>query len=268
MKRFLISAAGGVAVFGSSFLFAAPPIEQGRPTLINQAGRSIMADELITEELLRQRLASLQGQYATIDSLTQLLDRIARMEREMQLMNGQIEELTHRLQVAERNNRDRYMDLDQRLTNIQAAGPAALSGRPSSAEPPRPAQSATDAEQSAYNAARDLISSREYERSIEALNAFIERYPSSTLVDNAYFWLGEVHTLLREFDLARAAYQKVLSDFPSSERRVDSTFKLGFLEERVGDVAKAISHYEKVLELAPGTQLATLARQRLNTLQE
>lgn len=265
MKRYLISAVGGVAVFGSSFLFAAPPIEQGRPTLINQSGRSIMADELITEELLRQRLSGLQGQFATQDSLTQLLDRIARMEREMQLMNGQIEELTYRLQVAERDNRDRYIDLDQRLTNIQASGPAALSGR---ATEVRPAQSVTDAEQNAYNAARDLISSREYEQAIESLRVFVERYPESLLVDNAYFWLGEVYTLLREFDSARDVYQKVLADFPESERLVDSTFKLGFLEERVGDVTKAIDYYEKVIEMAPNTQLANLARQRLTTLQE
>ncbi|MFY0663014.1 MAG: tol-pal system protein YbgF [Natronospirillum sp.] len=265
MKRYLLSAVGGVAVFGSSFLFAAPPIEQGRPTLINQSGRSIMADELITDELLQQRLSSLHGQFATQDSLTQLLDRIARMEREMQLMNGQIEELTYRLQVAERDNRDRYIDLDQRLTNIQASGPAALSGRATEVSP---AQNVADAEQRDYNAARDLISAREYERAIAALRSFTEEYPESALVDNAYFWLGEVYTLLREYDSAREVYLKVLTDFSDSERRVDSTFKLGFLEERVGDVDKAVQYYNQVLEMAPGTQLSSLASQRLNTLQE
>ncbi|MFC3852514.1 tetratricopeptide repeat protein [Salinispirillum marinum] len=269
MKRYFISAVAGAALVGSSLLSAAPPIEQGRPTLINQSGRGILADELITDELLRQRLSTLQGQlsseFATQDSLTQLLDRLFRMERQMQLMQGQIEELTYRLQVAERDNRERYIDLDQRLTSIQASGAQSLAGRATEVQP---AQSVSADEQAQFNAARDLISERNYEGAVEALQTFITDHPDGLLLDGAYFWLGEVFTLLREFDNAREVYQKVLSDYPQSTRRNDATFKLGFLEERVGDVNRALEYYRAVIAAAPDSQLATLASQRINSLQE
>lgn len=252
---------------GSSFSLANPPIEQGRPTLINQPG-GILADDLVTDEQLRSRLQALEnelsGQFVSQDGLTQLLDRLLRMESEIQSLRGEVEELNERLRRAEADSRDRYIDLDRRLTDVQASGAQSLAGQaPETSDIDDPEEAQRD-----YRRARDLISERRYEEATGALADFVQDYPDSGLVADAWFWLGEVHTLLREYDSAEAAYNRIIDDFPDSDKRLDALFKLGFVAERTGDVGLAQDYYQRVVEQAPDSNLGSLANQRLDTLQE
>lgn len=266
LKHTALASALGAALLGSSFAFAAPPIEQGRPTLINQPG-GVLASDLITDEQLREELSGLQRQlserYATQDGLTQLLDRLLQMEREVQTLRGEVEELNERLRRAEQDNRDRYIDLDQRLTELQASGGQGLTGQRTDVT------EVTDSEdeQQDYRRARDLIAERQYEQAITALSDFVADHPDSGLASDAYFWQGEVHTLLREYDSAERAYRRILDDYPDASKRLDARFKLGFVAERTGDIDAAIDHYEQVIDEAPDSNLANLSRQRLDALQ-
>lgn len=255
---------------GSSFVFGQPAIEEGRPTLINRSGSGVLADDLVTDDQLRQRITALQnelsGEFATQDGLTQLLDRLLQLEREVQTLRGDIEVLNERLRRSEEQSRERYVELDRRMTSLQAAiasdGPALVQEPPRSEATDDPGAAAED-----YRLARDLIAQREYEQAVDALNDFIERYPDSGLTGDALYWLGEVHTLLRENDNARTAYQELIDSFPNSQRRPDALFKLGFIAERVNEPEEAVSYYEQVLELAPDSSIARLARDRINALQ-
>ncbi len=101
-----------------------------------------------------------------------------------------------------------------------------------------------------------------------AFQEFIDAYPDSDLADDAYFWRGEVYTLLREYDDARGSYNRVLDDFPDSDKRVDALFKLGFVAERMGEVDRALDYYRQVIDESPDSSLASLAGQRVSTLGE
>lgn len=267
LRKTALLAIAGAALAGSSFLLANPPIEQGRPTLINQPG-GVLADDLVTDDQLRSRLQSLESelseQFATQASLTQLLDRLLQMESELQTLRGENEELRERLRRAEQDTRERYVDLDRRLTDLQASGAGSLAGRAtesSAVDDPEDAQRA-------YRRGRDLIAERRYEEATEALGAFVEDYPDSGLAADAWFWLGEVHTLLREYDNAENAYQQVLDGFPDSDKRLDALFKLGFVAERTGELGSARDFYSQVVEQSPDSNLGGLASQRLDTLQD
>lgn len=255
---------------GSSFVCAQPSIEEGRPTLINRSGSGVLADDLVTDDQLRQRITALQnelsGEYATQDGLTQLLDRLLQLEREVQSLRGDVEVLNERLRRSEEQSRERYVELDRRMTSLQASiasgGPALVQEPPASDPVEDPGAAEDD-----YRLARNLIADREYEQAVEALNEFIENYPDSGLTGDALYWLGEVHTLLREYDNARTAYQQLLGNYPESQRRPDALFKLGFIAERVSEPQEAISYYEQVLDLAPDSSLADLAEDRISSIQ-
>ncbi len=255
---------------GSSFVCAQPSIEEGRPTLINRSGSGVLAEDLVTDDQLRQRIVALQnelsGEFATQDGLTQLLDRLLQLEREVQTLRGDIEVLNERLRRSEEQSRERYVELDRRMTSLQAS---VASGGPALVQEPARSETVEDpgAAEEDYRLARDLIAQREYEQAVDALNDFISAYPDSGLTGDALYWLGEVHTLLREYDNARTAYQQLLNDFPDSQRRPDALFKLGFIAERVGQGDEAVSYYRQVLDLAPDSSLADLAEDRIAALQ-
>lgn len=259
----------GAALLSCSFAYGQPAIEEGQPTLIRSSGSAVLADDLITDNQLRRRLENLQGslagEYATQDALTQLLDRLFRMEREIKQLRGDVELLNERLRRAEEQNRERYLDLDQRMTGIQAAeawvSPALVNEPASARETTDPAEV-----EAAYREARGLIADREYEAAVEALADFVQKYPESGLGSDALFWQAEVHTLLGEYDNAQRVYEKVVSEFEDAPKRIDALFKLGFVAERQSRPDAAQGYYEQVLSQAPDSSLAELARQRLDRL--
>ncbi|MEX1058646.1 MAG: tetratricopeptide repeat protein [Natronospirillum sp.] len=245
---------------GGSFAFAAPPIEQGRPTLINQPG--IGAGTVVTEQQLQQRLDQLDRRFASQEGVGQLLDRVMQMENEVRTLRGEVEELTDQLRRANADARERYIDLDRRLSSGTAATP------PMSAQPSAPATEAGSEEaERMYRRARDLLAERQYEESVAAFQEFVDVHPDDDLTDDAWFWMGEVHTLLREYDEAQVAYDRVLEDFAESDKRIDALFKLGFVAERTGEIDDALDFYRRVMEAAPNSSLANLAEQRVTTLQ-
>lgn len=253
----------GAALGGSSFLFANPPIEQGSPILLNQPG-GVTVDDLVTRDQLRSQLDELRNELSGQDGQSLLLDRLQRMEQEVQSLRGENEELRERLRRAEQDARDRYADLDRRLANLQTSGIETLSG--TSPEPAEPQADDSEDAQRAYRRGRDLIAERRYPEAADALDEFVADYPDSSLAADAWFWLGEVRTLLREYEAAEAAYTRVLDDYPDSDKRLDSLFKLGFVAERTGEVDAAVDFYSQVVDQAPDGSLGNLASQRLEAL--
>lgn len=273
IRRSLRAVTLGAALWGSSFAFADPPIEQGQPTLINQQGGSVSADDLVTDDDLQQALEEalddlqrqLADRYVTQGSVNQLLDRLSAMEREVQLLRGQNEELAEQLRRAESANRDRYADLDRRLSQGQADG-GGDTAAPDSSDMSVSDASAPEEEQRIYRRARDLIAEREYDRAVQAFGDFVAEYPDSVLVADVWFWRGEVHTLLREFSEAETAYSTIVEEHPDSDKRMDALYKLGFVAERNGDTERAREYYEQVIDEAPDDDISTRASQRLEGL--
>ncbi len=69
-------------------------------------------------------------------SAVELVNRISALESQVQLLQGQVEELRHALEQAQQRNRDQYIDLDSRLNRLEGTGPAASAAAPAPAQPP------------------------------------------------------------------------------------------------------------------------------------
>jgi TolA-binding protein len=122
------------------------------------------------------------------------------LQQEVAQLRGQVEELNFKLRQMEQNQKDRYIDLDRRIIdlNTQAvqigAGSVPLQPivatniavvAPESAvvvktEPDSPQQ------QSDYKAAFNLIRAKKFEQAIAALLTFVNNYPNGALTGNAH----------------------------------------------------------------------------------
>ncbi len=60
----------------------------------------------------------IQGQ-----GLTSLLTQVDQLQREIQRLNGANEELNHQIEQMQKRQREQYLDLDQRITEIQQQPP-------------------------------------------------------------------------------------------------------------------------------------------------
>ena len=236
--------------------------------------------------------------------LISLLGRVDQLQNEVQRLNGQNEELNHRIDQLKQSQRKMYLDLDKRLKSAQTPAPAAANNanqeqqsetadNTAQAAPTSSASEATDTMQqtqqaantdnqaapgsapvsvengeAAYQAALQTLRSGDYDKAISQLTAFPKQYPQSKYLPNVYYWQGEAYYVLRKFDDAIAAFQTVLDKFPNSTKVADAMLKRGFSEYEKGDTKKATQTLNTVIQQYPDTSAARLAKVRLDRIKQ
>lgn len=252
-----ISAAliGGTFVICSSFSLAEVPIVESQ------------ADHVATSESAVPLGRSDGNGGANSELLEALLFQVQQLESVVAEQRGLVEELSYQVQVLQQEQKERYIDLDGRIMSLQEE----LANRPVTSSPApvvsAPVQAAlTDEEILAqYNAATGLMQQRKFAESIAQLGEFTDQHPDHPLTPNAWYWIGEIHLVQRQTDSAKAAFEKVVTDYSQHSKVPDSLYKLGVIAQQAADPLAAKAYFEKVIQDYPNSQSAKLSQARLNS---
>jgi len=233
---------------------------------------------------------------------TTLVNQVQALQSQVQQMQGQIEELQHQLQEANDKNKAQATDFDSRLGHLEGgagaaganpgnaatpntAAPAANAAPtpPPAAPVPAPAASgkpgATPAPagkgaaannataQAAYDDAFKSLRGGDYVKSSRDFRTFIQQYPDSPLLPNAFYWLGESYYATSNYQVALEAFQHLVSQFPQSEKVPDAMLKVGYSQIELKQVDAGKSTLKTVTAKYPGSKAAGLAQERLRRLQ-
>lgn len=252
-----------------------------------------------SERDLEQRVNALERRLDS-GALTRMINQFGGLEDEIRSLNGRIDELSRRVQELEERQRKIYQDVDMRLLELEdnggdASGEAvAPPSAPSDTQTP-PEDSSGQADnaagegtggsgtpdagttvadtgeggddaEAAYESAFETLRAGEYEDANEAFTAFLERHPDSEYADNARYWLGESHYVVREFDQALTEFQRVLDDYDDSGKRPDALLKIGYIHYERGRLTQARETLREVVQAYPDSSAASLARQRLEQI--
>jgi tol-pal system protein YbgF len=199
------------------------------------------------------------------ESLIALAGDINSLRTDVQSLLGEVETLRFDLENQAAGQRDLYVDLDQRLADIEAMQ-AQLPSMPGGGS--TGFSSANVSDQQAYEAAFALIQSRNYPQAQSAFESFLASYPASTLRSNAQYWLAEMHYVQRSFGTALVEFEKVISNYPQSDKVPDALLKIGFSNFELRNFTAARQALLRVMREFPGTSAADSAEQRLSQIPE
>lgn len=202
---------------------------------------------------LEQRLANVE-RILDSGSMVQMLGRIEELQNEIRALRGEVETLRYDFDGMRQRQRDIYLDLDQRLQALQGSGHGGSA----------PTASGNDRE--AYEAAFALLREARYEEAKEAFRRFLESHPQSALVPNAWYWLGEVNYVNKDFTTAVGQFRKVVDEFPQSNKTADAWLKLGYCHYELGQWDKARDALNTVAQRFPEHPAAGLASERLQRM--
>lgn len=251
-------------------------------------GQRLSLAERVT---LLENQANAQNQGAGQANL-EAQNRMVQLQAEIQSLRNQVETLQNEIEQLKQRNREQYLDLDGRLQRLEGGAPAAATpNSPAAAAPAAPAAAAAAAaapaprnaapagdapaadavdpaaEEAAYQAALDALVERfEAADSARMFQAFIRDYPSSSLVPNAWYWLGESYYVTQNYELALEAFQTLLGQYAGSRKEADALLKLGYCQVALGQRAEGEASLRDVMSRHPGTDAAAKAESRLRTL--
>jgi tol-pal system protein YbgF len=215
---------------------------------------------------LEARVARLERGNANQVSLAEHQDEVQATLRELQ---GRIEELEHSNEALAKQQRDLYADLDKRLGG--AAGAAGAAGVAAGAAAGAAAGSAqpegpSSTEQAVYAQAFGALKAGSYSIAITGFKDFLGTYPTSSLAENAQYWLGEAYYVNHDYDAAGGAFRSVLKKWPDSNKAPDALLKLGYTQFAQKQFPAAKATLTEVTRKYPGTDAARLAAERLKRI--
>ncbi|MBI4265687.1 MAG: tetratricopeptide repeat protein [Acidobacteria bacterium] len=166
----------------------------------------------------------------------------------------------------------------QALQQIALAPPAPAPADPNAPAPvtplpvpqgpppaPLPSTAGLSPEKLFETARADYFAGR-YQSAILGFEAYLRAFPRFEQADDAYFYIGESHSLLNQFADAIAAYNQVIQTYPGTNSVPDAYYKRGLAEERLGQADAARASYEAVTTSFPDSAAAGLAKQSLDRL--
>ncbi|WP_415903394.1 tol-pal system protein YbgF [Neptuniibacter sp. QD29_5] len=210
---------------------------------------------------------------------SELLLIVQQLQDEVRSLRGQVEQQDYRLKQMERQQLERYRDLDGRITALRdpALTPLATTGQlgvdntpvleggssvsrsqmPADIAPLTP--SVGDAQ--AYREAFGLVKLRNFPKAAEAFSAFVKDYPQSVRLPNAHYWLGEIYLAEQKPEQARESFVQVLTQFADNPKAPDAAYKLGIIYNQLGDTAKATEYLDLVINKYPDSDAVRLAQE-------
>lgn len=243
------------ALIGSTFVLADPVVVESQA-------------DVVKEEPVRLIKVPASNDQA----IGELLFQFQNLQMELTGLRGEVEELRYQLDQLKAESKDRYIDLDRRISGGKVVSPESITpdvkspeGSTKNVEGPVKLTADPKAIQDDYNLAKDLIRQKDYVGAIQAFNEFVANYPTNEYTANAYYWMGEVYLVIPDVDNAIRSFSRVVTDFRAHHKHPDSLYRLGITLLKNGDVDKGRYYLEQLLQLYPDSQLTSRAKKALES---
>jgi tol-pal system protein YbgF len=107
-----------------------------------------------------------------------------------------------------------------------------------------------------YDRALAFVNGHDYDHGIEALGAFLARYPDDGHAEAALYWKAECYLAKGEFGEAADEFEATLARFPKGSKTADCLFALGSCADRLGNREKSKAYYERLTREYPKSDAA------------
>ena len=202
--------------------------------------------------------------------IMEIVRQLDDLQRQVSEMQGSLEDLDYKSQSTQDRQRALYIDLDDRLQDLERSISALNSMNIVDEDEillgELPIPGGTDQEN--YQAAFELLKEQEYELASLAFIRFLSSFPGSSLIDNAQYWLSESYYAANQFQQALDQFSKVIEYYPRSRKVSDALLKIGYCHFELGNWNQARSIFEKIQNDYPDSTVAKLAEQRIKVLND
>lgn len=191
------------------------------------------------------------------DALGILFGQMQTLQQEVSELRGTVEQQQNEIQQLKQQQKDNYLDVDRRLSELQQQGSAPASSPSQSPTLPLPPAASAGNEKNSYDQAYGLLYKNQKEEAVLAFRKHILLYPQGELTPNAYYWLGQLYLSQAKLSEAEEQLTELLKQYPQHHKVVDAKFSLGKVYFQRGNKAESRKLIQEVAQSdSPTAQLA------------
>ncbi|MDO8417464.1 MAG: YbgF trimerization domain-containing protein [Agitococcus sp.] len=223
----------------------------------------------------------LQSQAITADTTPsmqwQIYQQVQQLQQEVRDLRGQLEVQGNIIDRMKQDARSRYLDLDQRITQLKNTPPVVITDTtntttttivtpPATTDTTVVAAPNPDDEKRAYFAAYEVFKTGGPNKAINPMRNFIKNYPHSSFTPSAYYWLGEFYLAASPADVANAkkSFKIVSEQYADTPKAAAALLKLGSFADVDGKTQEAIKYMLLIVKNFPNTPEANAAKSYLS----
>lgn len=215
------------------------------------------------------------------DIMVNMYLQLEALQNEIQNLRGLVEEQSYEIRRMQSDQRDRYLDLDSRVSELFSyhsgqspatlppTGGAAPGQLPPAGGNPQPGLQAPVAtspavntadptvippqnEQELYRQALSLLLEDEaFQDSVNLFQQYIDIYPGGRFFTNALYWQGAALHLLGNYPQSLAVLQRLLNEYPQDPKAPTAMLRLGTVYSEMGDRARAVDYWQRIRQSYP-----------------
>jgi len=228
----------------------------------NQSTQAALNELKKNQQALEQRLTSLEA--IAKNGLADVQGQLEALRLENSRLKGDLELVTHNLDLAQQRQKDLYTDTDVRLRKLESsAAPAAQAAAEAA---PAAAAKETD-ELKQLEAANALSKDAKYKEAFSAYDKFLKDYPGSASAADAMYGLGYSQFALKNYKSAIATQQKLLDTHAESAKVPDAMMNMANSQIQLGQVAAAKKTLRDLVRKFPDSEVTPTAQKRLKALE-
>lgn len=200
---------------------------------------------------------------AAVVQAQDLEENVRQLTGEVERMGFEREEQTEKQKRIQDDNNQRFIDLENRLREIERRLQQADAEKDRAEKALKAAEKKRKDQEAAalkaendkkdkikatygkknaktlYNEAFASIKKQDYKTAEKQFEAFLELYPKNDLAGNAQYWLGESYFARGQFDKAAIAFAEGFQKYRDSQKAPDNLFKLGLTMARMNKKEEA-----------------------------
>lgn len=119
-----------------------------------------------------------------------------------------------------------------------------------------------------FNTALADFTAGQWTLCIQGFDYYLRSFSRTDAADDAQWYIGECYYSDGKNVEAIDAFSRVITNFPTGDRVPDAYYKRGIALSAMGDVERARESFETLMQVFPDSDLARLAKQRLDRLNQ
>lgn len=193
----------------------------------------------------------------------EMMSQMQQMQDEIQSLRGMVEELRNQVNIMQKQERERYLDLDMRINQLRGGEAAVKAPAPVTQSPKQTAD-----DKALYQKASDHRKKNQFPEAISVLEQLLQQSPNGLYAPYSDYWLGELYMVTEppQLDTAKKHFVSLLSNHSDHVKVPDAMYKLGKLYVQQGEKSKAKSTLTELVKRYPDKSAANLGKDLLKTL--
>ncbi len=219
-------------------------------------------------EQLNQKVQSIEATNAKNNrDVARALNLMTQIQQDFQSVKGQIEASKYLTQESDRVYKDldlRVSTLEDKIDQIHQLMKELVQAQKSGT----PTAGTASPETGDFQTLLTMVNARDYASAAAGFLGFIKKYPQSSMVPKAQFWVGESYYFMGDYARAIKEFQSLVEKYPQDPRVSEAIYRQGLSFSRLKKNDEAKLFFQKVMAAYPNSAVAAKAQTRLHQIEE